>query len=233
MCWKQIILEALLCLKIRISLICSYKRITALAVFRKIFLKLCWACWHKVMKTVHNQVLWGSRSFCKSNVLNELPTVHLLCSSTKLNQLLLYISFRYIFVAMARANFRELALSLGRRELIITSMHLHFFPITRDRLTKPSEIISIPLLLVPQWITMHLSEGGRNKLFMCHNAFWILSYSIVKLKVLNFEKCLSNVVLNLLKLTTIESPIALLQVVCKMWFLNVLYQPAFPLRVKE
>ena len=214
MCWKQIILEALLCLKIRISLICSYKRITALAVFRKIFLKLCWACWHKVMKTVHNQVLWGSRSFCKSNVLNELPTVHLLCSSARLNQLLLYISFRYIFVAMARANFRELALSLGRRELIITSMHLHFFLITRDRLTKPSEIIS-------------------NKLFMCHNAFWILSYSILKLKVLNLEKCLSNVVLNLLKLTTIESPITLLQVVCKMWFIKVLYQPAFPLRVKE
>ena len=229
----MIILEALLCLKIRISLTCRYNRITVLVVLRKIILKLCWACWHKVMKTVHNQVLWGSRSFCKSNVLKELPTVHLLCSSTKLNQLLLYISFRYIFVAMARANFRELNLSLGRRELIITSMHLHFFLITRDRLTKPSEIISMPLFLVPQWTTMHLSEEGRNKLFMCHNPFRILSYSILKLKVLNLEKCLSNVVLNLLKLTTIESPITLLQVVCKMWFLNVLYPPAFPLRVKE
>ena len=81
------------------------------------------------------------RSFFKSNVLNELPTVHLLSSSTKLNQLLLYVSLKFIFVTRTRTHFCELALSLGRRELIITSTHLHFFLITWARLSKPSEII--------------------------------------------------------------------------------------------
>lgn len=63
------------------------------------------------------------------------------------------------------------------------------------------------ILLVPQWITVYFREGSRNMLFIRHNTIWILFHPILKLKVLNFEKCLSNTGLKLLKLTTIKSPI--------------------------
>ena len=48
-------------------------------------------------------------------------------SLAKLNEISLNASFKYIFVAMTRARFCELDLSLGRRELIIILTSLYFF----------------------------------------------------------------------------------------------------------
>ena len=47
----------------------------------------------------------------------------------------------------------------------------------------------------------------KDMLFMCNGIFWILVSPIPKLWVLNFEKCWSNIKLNLLKLAIIKSPI--------------------------
>ena len=71
-------------------------------------------------------------------------------------------------------------------------------------------------------------------LFMRHSTFWILSPPIPKLSGWNFEKCLSNIGLNFLKLAIIESPINKTLHFCELiaryaWFLKVSYNPAFPL----
>ena len=139
---------------------------------------------------------------------------------------------------MTRERFCELALSLGRRELIMIFTSLYFFFITRARLIKPSEITSgslCPMLFVPQWIKIYCRQGGKDMLFMRHSTFWILSPPIIpKLSGWNFEKCLSNIGLKLLKLAVTESPINKTMHFCELiaryaWFLKVSYHPAFPL----
>ena len=75
---------------------------------------------------------------------------------------------------MTRERFCELALSLGRRELIKIFTFLYFFFITRARLTKPSQITSgslCPMLFVPQRIKIYCREGGIDMLFMFHSTF--------------------------------------------------------------
>ena len=139
---------------------------------------------------------------------------------------------------MTRERFCELALSLGRRELIMIFTSLYFFFTTRARSIKPSEIISgllCPMLFVPQWIKIYYREGGKDMLFMRHSKFWTLSPPILKMSGWNFEKCLSNIELNLLKLAIIESPISKTLHFCELiarygWFLKVSYHPGFPLR---
>ena len=142
---------------------------------------------------------------------------------------------------MTRERFRELALSLGRIELIMIFISLYSFLITQARLIKPSEITSgslYPMLLVPQWTIIYCREGCKDMLFMCHSTFWILSPPIPKLSVLNFEKCLSNKELNLLKLAKIESPSNKTPHFCKLiaryaWFLKVSYHPGFQYVVQK
>ena len=148
----------------------------------------------------------------------------------------LHASFNYIFAAKIRVRFCELDFSFGRRELRMIFISLYFFFITPARLIKPSEIAYgplYPILFVPQSIITFSREGGKGKLFVHHSTFWILSSLKPKLKVLKFEKYLSNVELNLLKLAV--SPINKALHFCELiaryaWFLKVSYQPAFPLR---
>ena len=91
--------------------------------------------------------------------------------------------FKKIFVVKTRESFCELALSIGRRELIMIFTSLSFFFITRARLIKPSEITSgslCPMLLVPQWIKICCTKGSKDTLFMHHSTFSILSPTIPK-----------------------------------------------------
>ena len=158
-------------------------------------------------------------------------------SSTKVNELALHASFKYIFVGMARERFYELAFSLGRRELIMIFTSLYLFFITRARLIKPSEITPAslcPMLFVPQWIKIYCRKGDKYMLFTCHSTFWILSPPIPTLSGWNFEKSLSNIELNLLKLAIIDSPINKTLHLSKLivryaWFLKVSYHPRFPI----
>ena len=134
---------------------------------------------------------------------------------------------------MTKECFCELALFLGKRELIMIFTSSYFCFITWARLIKPSASLC-PMLFVLQWIRMYCREGGKDMLFMCHSTFWILS-PIPKLSGWNFEKCLSNIGLNFLKLAIIESPINKTLHFCELianyaWFLKVSYHPAFPLR---
>ena len=142
---------------------------------------------------------------------------------------------------MARECFRELALSFGRRELIMIFTSSYFFFTTRARVIKPSKVTSASLfsmLFVSQWIKIYCGEGDKDMIFMRHSTFWILSPPILKLSGSNLEKSLSNTELNLLNLTIIESPINKSLHFCELiaryvWSLKVSYHPAFPLRVQE
>ena len=139
---------------------------------------------------------------------------------------------------MTRERFCELALSLGKRELIMIFTSLHFFFITRARLIKPSEMTSeslCPMLFVPQWIKIYCREGDK-ACYLCaivHFEFYLLLYRNWVSEI--FEKYLLNIELKLLKLAIIESPINKTLhfyelIVLYAWFLKVSNHPAFPLR---
>ena len=80
--------------------------------------------------------------------MSELPTIHSDSRSTKLNELTLNASFKTILVAKTKKCFCGLALSFGRRELIMIFISSYFFLITRARLVKPSERTSGSLFLM-------------------------------------------------------------------------------------
>ena len=180
---------------------------------------------------IHNQILCH---FWKA-MAEGTSTIHQESSSTKLNELVLHATFKYMFAAMTRAHFCEFALHLGRRELIMIFIEFYFFFITRARLMKSSEKTSgslCPILFVPQWIIIYCREGGKDILFMLHSTFRILPPPILKLKVLNFEKCLWNIQLNLIKLavTKINKTLYFFELITSYaWFLKVSYLHAFPL----
>ena len=56
-CRQIIMVEALLCLRWKISLICNCKQVVVLVEFHEFFPKLSWAYWQRVIIASHNQIL--------------------------------------------------------------------------------------------------------------------------------------------------------------------------------